>query len=263
MASPLIPQPPEPGWAANPQPYQGPDPIGHAIANVLTLGAAAHPGAAASYWSGQLHAFDPSSSIGAMNLATLLVPGARGDWAGRPTADQSMFLNSIYQQSRGEGSSGTGGSGWVRLGRQAFPSYRWNPGVRSLAEQIGAPASPGIRTNAGLPIPETSGPLDYQRAMGGVVPGASAHIPYNTNAFSGLLEGGMSPSQFASEIGHAAGEAMPPYSHDALVRGLVRELTSNPHSQGLLLGGRDSVAELRNMVAQALMRASETRNPRR
>jgi len=75
MASPAIPVAPEPQWAAHPQPYTGPDPIGRAIANIVTMGAASNAHAAGQYWKGVAESYNPLHPAGALNLAGALYPG--------------------------------------------------------------------------------------------------------------------------------------------------------------------------------------------
>lgn len=164
--SSVISQPAPPSFVTNPQPYSGSDPIGRAIANVLSLGYAAHP----STWGGTVRSdlgqFDPRHPAGAANLAGILM--------GKLTPEQASFLESIKQTSRGQSTPVT-----------------ITPEVQALAGHIGAPI-----------VEEPLGPGGASYAHPGLSRGRPQWIPaeHQMGYRGGIADIGLTPGTNIPEV---------------------------------------------------------------
>jgi hypothetical protein len=130
-------------------------PIVRGALNVLTGGAYEHPAETAAYWRGVLSSFNPAHPAGALNLASVMVPGGA---EGRPTGAQGDLLRAIRGTSYDLPAEPNLGryQSVIRTGGESYPAFNLqDPATRALAGHIGLPAM--IHTRVG---PAAVNPLE-------------------------------------------------------------------------------------------------------
>src|SRR5215475_14323021 len=163
-----IPKPPgfvnpqQPGFVTAPQPYTGPDPVGHAIGNIIHGFTRSSP-TGGNYWAQQLHALDPRTPTGAIALAGLmsagmLTAGSRGEAVPQGpvrvqmTPEMQNLMTAIHYTTHfPKLGQGVGDPAFFDLpgplpraaqGTTGFPGITpegqaWNPFLHMLAHELG------------------------------------------------------------------------------------------------------------------------------